>query len=353
MVLIRTALWVVPVADLGGVGRHVLDVARHGIPGWRLVVLCPDGPLAHRLRLAGTAVLTGPVGPADGTRRAAAEVRRIVRALRPRIVHGHLAFADLTVALGTLGSEPTVVTTEHGIADDDLVYHGTRWRSRLRQGAHAVRLRRADAVIAVSRATAETIRSKWHPAPGLAIRVIPNGVDPLDATHPRPGLRILSLSRLAPEKGLDFLVEAFAVLAGEEPEAHLTIAGTGPLESALKGHVSRLGLEERVDLPGFVDAGPALAAADVLVQLSTWENCSYSILDALVHGLGVVATPVGGNPELLPARCLVSREAPDAVAAALRRQGLDVAERPLLDRSWPTVGTMCESIGELYEEVGP
>ena len=59
-------LWVVPVADLGGVARHVLDVARVGLPGLRLAVLCPEGPLAERLREQGAAVFTGDVGPDAG-----------------------------------------------------------------------------------------------------------------------------------------------------------------------------------------------------------------------------------------------------------------------------------------------
>ena len=59
-------LWVVPVADLGGVARHVLDVARVGLPGLRLAVLYPEGPLAERLREQGAAVFTGAVGPDAG-----------------------------------------------------------------------------------------------------------------------------------------------------------------------------------------------------------------------------------------------------------------------------------------------
>lgn len=67
MVLIRTALWLVPVAELAGVARHVLDAATEGIPGWRLVVLCPEGSLAVELAVRGVPVVTGPVSPADGT----------------------------------------------------------------------------------------------------------------------------------------------------------------------------------------------------------------------------------------------------------------------------------------------
>ena len=116
----RIALWCVPVADLGGVARHVLDAARAGIPGWRVVVLCPEGPLAEALRGMGAPVVTGPVSPADGTTAAVRTIRRSLQRLRPDLLHTHLAFADLAgVAAATglrsgRGERIRLVSTEHG-----------------------------------------------------------------------------------------------------------------------------------------------------------------------------------------------------------------------------------------------
>ena len=352
--VLPTALWVVPVAELAGVGRHVLDVATAGVPGWRVIVLCPEGPLAEALKRRGHAVLTGPVGPEAGLRESAREVRRVVSTLRPAIVHSHLAFADLAVSIASMGLPVRVVSTEHGIARDDLVYHGTRWRSRLREMAHAARLRRADALIAVTESTAEAIRDKWHPPAGLPVHVVLNGVDRLDDRQsPQAGVHILSLARFAPEKRLEDLVCAFALLADEEAEARLTLAGAGPLEGQIRSLVADLRLEDRVSMPGFVAAETLLSTGHVLAQLSRWENCSYSLLDAQVHGLGVVATAVGGNPELLPERCLVDASQHAAVAERLRTQGLTPGERPTLRPTWPTIEQMCAQLGEVYKEVTP
>ena len=113
------ALWVVPVGELGGVARHVLDVARVGVPGFRVWYLVPPGPLAERLRDLGAPVLTGELGPSAGTATSVATVRRTVTALRPAIVHSHLAYADVVVALATAGLPVRLVSTEHGIAGDD------------------------------------------------------------------------------------------------------------------------------------------------------------------------------------------------------------------------------------------
>ncbi|MGO1686210.1 MAG: glycosyltransferase family 1 protein, partial [Brachybacterium sp.] len=84
-----------PVADLAGVARHVLDAVQAGIPGWRIILLCPEGALAEQLRELNAPVLTGPVAPADGAVKATRTIRRTLRRLRPDLLHTHLAFADL------------------------------------------------------------------------------------------------------------------------------------------------------------------------------------------------------------------------------------------------------------------
>lgn len=341
-----TALWVIPVSDLAGVARHVLDVARTGIPGWRLVFLTPAGDLPARLREVGATVIEAPFGPAHGLRVSARTLRDVVRCERPDVVHSHLAYADIVAALA-VGGGPRLVTTEHGIARDDVVYHRSTAKARAMAAAHTLRLRRFHAAIAVSRATADAMVAKWHPR--RPVVVVHNGVDPVPATPRRAGLRILSLARLAPEKRLGALVDAFAELHRTHPEARLTLAGTGtgPEEHALREQVQRSGLSDVVSLPGFVDPEQAMAEHDVLAMLSVWENCSYALLDAAARGLGVVASGVGANPEMLPARSLVRADDPRAVASALVAQGLDPASRPGLD-GWPGVSEMCGRIAETY-----
>ncbi len=369
----RTALWVVPVGEFGGVARHVLDVfsaaAQRSMPGWRLVLLAPPGPLVDRVRAAGGAVVDGPFGVAAGLRPSLATLRHTVSALRPAVVHSHLSWADIACAMAFPRRGVRLVSTEHGIAADDLVYHGTPWRAMLMGDVHRLRAARADALIAVSEATRAAMLRKWRPR--VPVRVIRNGIDryavpssPLPAPSPAPshggpgrapGLRIASIARLAPEKRIDRLVDAFALVHREHPEATLTLAGDGPLEGALRAQVSRLGLDEAVSLPGHVDAGELLRHTDVVAQLSVWENCSYTLLDALVAGAGVVATAVGGNPEILGPAALVPGDAPErdpaAVAAALVSQGTRLDLRPTLDPTWPTVAQMCASVADTYATV--
>ncbi len=158
-----TALWVVPVSDLAGVARHVLDVARAGIPGWRLVFLTPPGDLPRRLRELGADVARASrSGPTTACASVGATLRDAVRTLRPAVVHSHLSYADIVAALA-VGRGPRLVTTEHGIARDDVVYHRSPAKARVMAVAHTARLRRFDAAIAVSRATADAMVEKWHP----------------------------------------------------------------------------------------------------------------------------------------------------------------------------------------------
>jgi glycosyltransferase involved in cell wall biosynthesis len=344
------ALWVVPRAELGGVARHVIDVARHGVPGHRLVVLCPEGPLVGRLREVGANVATGRFGPTSGLAASVLTLRRVTRALRPAVVHSHLAYADIVLAATALPGGTMRVSTEHGIAGDARLYHSASWRASMMAAVHRCRLRRFDRLIAVSEATRAAMVAAWRAGPH--VQVIHNGVD-MPTGRPRVGPagsarpRILSLSRLAPEKRIDRLLEAFAVLRHTHPEATLTIAGLGPLERDLRALVSRLGLGDAVRLPGFVDAGEALSRADVLVQLSVWENCSYALLDAAAWGLGIVASDVGGNPEILSRGSLVDADDVVGVAAAIERA---THTDPLIP-DW-TVSQMCQGIATAYRGAG-
>ena len=362
-----TALWVVPVPDFGGVARHVLDVARTGIPGYRLVVCAPEGKLTERLRELNIPVHAVPFGPSRGFRTSFASLTHVIEQEKPAIVHSHLAYADVIAAavvnslkMRRLANRsltvPTLITTEHGIAGDDAVYHGTSRRSKLMEQVHRVRLWGTNAAIAVSRSTAEQMRRKWG---ARRVNIIYNGVDaprlraavhkhrvPTEPDAPR----ILSLSRLSPEKGIDVLIEAFAQLRTVYPKAHLEIAGEGDLADTLAQQVRELHISDAVTFSGFVDPLEAMGRSDMVVQLSIWENCSYTLLDAKAAGLKTVATNVGGNPEILAPNELVDRRQNafcDSVLEALMRNCEASAPSAW---TWVTNAEMTAQIAELYTQ---
>jgi glycosyltransferase involved in cell wall biosynthesis len=314
-----------------------------------VVILCPEGPLAEEIRALNGDVVPLPFGPDAGPLTSAASLRRAIRMVQPRVVHSHLSYAHYIVSAATPRGILTV-STEHGIAADDLVYHGSRPKAGLMAAVNRARLRRCDVLLAVSEATRAAMESKWG---ATGVLVTPNGVDrePLAAgpgpTGPEP--RILSLARLAPEKRIGDLLHAFAALREVRPQATLTIAGTGPLEASLRDLTTRLCISDAVEFPGYIDAAEALRTHDVLALLSVWENCSYALLDAVAAHVGVVASNVGGNPEIVPPRCLVDATDHRAVAAALIAQA-DPAQHPDLPENWPTVTEMTAALAAIYED---
>lgn len=374
------ALWVTPVAEIGGVGRHVLDATRHGIDPWRIVVACPDGPLADRLARQGTTVFRAPISPKDGPLRALRTLRRIVARLRPDLLHTHLAFADFlgVVAVAGLrsrrGARIRVVSTEHGISGVRGLYQPSRARAHVMAGAHRARLLRTDRVIAVSESTREQVAVQWGGARRTV--VVRNGVEPVTLTVDvasvstaevaapadaggdaesatcQPALRVLTLSRLAPEKRIDAVLRAMPHVLAQCPDARLTIAGTGEQDEALRALAARLGIEASLDMPGFKDPDAAMAEHDVVVQLSSWENLSYTLLDAAARGMGVVATDVGGNREIVPAQCLVDADDAAQVARTIMLQAMRPEDRPR-PGTLPGADQMCTGIVAVYRGVMP
>jgi glycosyltransferase involved in cell wall biosynthesis len=108
------------------------------------------------------------------------------------------------------------------------------------------------------------------------------------------------VGRLAPEKGLDTLLDAWPAVVAAFPKARLTLIGEGPERPSLKARVSRLGLADAVELPGATDDPTrALRAADLFVLPSREEGMSIALLEAMALGLPLVATSIPGNRRLV------------------------------------------------------
>lgn len=346
-------LWVAGDSDMAGVARHILDVVAVGLPGWGLEVLAPPGPLVTRLQSAGVTVHTGDFGSQAGVARSIFSLRRLWRRIGPDVTHSHLAWADLVVAFAATGEPRRLVTTEHGIADDPLLYNPRPGVARAKRAAHRWRLGRTAALIAVSRATETAVRRAWKPPSSLRTELIPNGVDRMvDPRSSKPGFRCGILSRLVGEKGLPAALDGFAALHRSNPQSTLLVAGDGPLRSALETRAANLGISNSVEFVGHVDPASFWPQVDVLLQMSHWENCSYTLLDALTRGRGIVASAVGGNPEMLPAQCLVpAGSKPEVIAEHLEVQCGNPDDRPDLPPSWPTRTEMSSRIVSLYDSL--
>ena len=191
---------------------------------------------------------------------------------------------------------------------------------------------RARQVIAISEAVRDALVADGVEAQRIVI--IPSAVDVEDSATPaQPSIRhalhlpekgrlAVSLAALTPEKDQSTLVAAAALLVRDLPDLHWVIAGEGPLRGVLEQRISAAGLDQRFHLVGHLpDPHTALVDADVCVLSSTSEGLGSSILAAMALGVPVVATRVGGIPELLGtgAGLMVSPGNPSGFAAAVRR----------------------------------
>jgi glycogen synthase len=242
------------------------------------------------------------------------------------LIHVHLGEDLAVVPLGLLGSRRRrpVVLTVHCSLRHTLQASGGRGLALSTIGAalESVGERRADAVIVLTQRLADRLI-----AGGLdrgRVHVIPSGVDlrlfarrlPDPAPElPRP--RVLFVGRLAAQKGVSTLLDAVPLL---RTRAAVALVGDGPQRAALERQASHLG-PDRVHFQGFVPHAevPAwLAAADVLVLPSIYEELGSVLLEAMAAGLPVVASAVGGIPDALgDAGRLVPPGDPAALAAAV------------------------------------
>ncbi|MEO0025079.1 MAG: hypothetical protein RL196_1520 [Actinomycetota bacterium] len=344
----RIVLWLTPVSDLGGVARHILDVVKCGVPGFELIVAGPPGLLAHEVSKVGGTYKALDFGPRYGFSASRRSLTKILSEYRPIIVHSHLAYADFILASTSFTSGSKFISTEHGIAAPDI-YSANGARAFLVRVLHRMRSYRFVRFIAVSESTKKVMLQKWGVKTPTS--VVYNGVDVPEKVArskiPTDGsICALTLSRLSPEKQIDAVIQAFRLVVDVDPAANLLIAGEGPERAKLEELTQNLKLSDNCSFLGHVDPQAALERATLLIQVSKWENCSYSLLDARVSGVPVLATAVGGNPELVPEEYLIR----NLESAELAQRILEKKESMKLPQ-WQSTQEMSAKIAVIYEEV--
>jgi len=328
----RRILHVDPERGFSGGETQVLALARHlGERGHEVLVAAhPDGELAHRVRDAGLVHL--PLVCRHGHDPVAGvALRRDVAAAAPDVVHFHTSRA-LSLTPYVPQRTVQVLTRRMDYAPRGLGPY-VRWMYG-----------RMDAVIAISQAARAALAARGI-APD-AVEVVPSGVDTqhfrgLDGRAARARLAIepdepvlAIVASLHERKGHAVLLDALALLANDGVRPLVLAAGTGPEGQGLRDLAARLGLASRIRWLGRVpDVRPVLAAADVVVMPSLAEGLGVAAIEAMAAGRPVVASAVGGLPELIrdgEQGSLVAPRDPEALAAALLRCVRDPALRERL-----------------------
>ncbi len=298
--------------DVGGLEKVVIDLINHiNRDRFYVSAVCIHGPgkLFDRLNLDPSACLVldksnaiqTPVGKFDPMM--LFRLRAFFQHHAVSIVHAHnvapLVYGGFACRLGW--RRPTVIYSEH-----NQIYSASK--SARRKFIFYVRL--ADAIIAVSHDLHDTLRRKVYPT--VPVCVIHNGIDgtrfaATSGQYVRDELGVgpkdLLIGTgvvLSKQKGIKYLLQAAQTVLQREPRAHFVIAGDGPLRERLTSLAADLGICKRVHFLGYrADMPAVISALDIYVLPSLWEGLPLALLEAMAMGKAIVATRVGGNPEIV------------------------------------------------------
>ncbi|MBL8177151.1 MAG: glycosyltransferase family 4 protein [Bryobacterales bacterium] len=371
-------LHIVGDSKFGGASFGIIRLARHWKSlNWDVQILSTDGELQRLANSEGVGVLpldviwreTRPIKDLLGLWRLYGYLKRS----RYTLVHTHTTKAGFVGRIAAkMARVPIVVHTAHGFA-----FHETSpwWKKSACTVLDRLASFGCKRVIAVSH-----FHQEWGRKLGIAAKekiiAISNGIpDPFKPDVKRiaeirgtwgikPGdLAVLTPGRLAPEKGLEDLIDAITHV---EPEVRarlrVLIAGDGVLSSDLQRRVSTLKLEKHVSFLGFQNNIPELLCAADLVVLPTWrEGLSIALLEAMAQGCPILTTRIGSNLEVTrngAGAHLVSAGCPEQLGRAIATlAGLPETRRALGQRAREiylenyTLDRMLSQYHTLYEQL--
>jgi glycosyltransferase involved in cell wall biosynthesis len=293
-------LHVQKVAGISGSEAHLLQL----LPdlrerGWdvRFLMLHEDEPgaweFADELRARNVPLddvrLRADVDPVAFT-----DVTAYLARLRPLVLHTHLVHADVYGQLaGSVARVPLRLSTKHGFNE----FREGRWFGFADRSVGSL----AHVHIAISRGLAQYL-AETEGFDEDAFEIVHYGISPNGeaAAYAGSSPRLLCIGRLIPIKGHLVLLRALAQARGRVPDVTLELAGRGPLEPALKAYARELGLADAIHFLGFVSpVQAAIEDAAIVVVPSLGEGFGMVALEAMERARPVVASAVGGLPEIV------------------------------------------------------
>ena len=298
---------------------------------------------------------------------------RLIRRLRPDIVHTHTAKAGFVGRIAAwLAGVPVIVHTFHG-----HVFRGyfSPTMTRLFLLLERMTARMSSTVITLTEGLRRELAEEYHITSASHITVLPLGLDlapfaanvrksALDRSRgtpvsdPSSAPRIGIVGRLVPVKNHTLFLQAAALVREEFPNAHFVIVGDGELRSSLEAQAASLNLSEAVTFTGWLrELAPVYATLDVNVISSLNEGTPVSVIESLAAGCPVVATAVGGLPDLLDHGQLGAlvpsgdaRALADAIITALRNPPDGQRARALMLERY-SIDRLVSDLDRLYREL--
>jgi len=349
-------------SSTGGIGTHVAALAAGLVAAGGTVTVLGPAATEERFRFtargAAFVPIEIPATPNPRDARAVTGLRRALTANRPDVAHAHGLRAGLVAAAARTGV-PLVVTWHNAVLARGLRAGASRVAERYVARAAAVTLGASADLVERARAVGAADARLG----AVAAPVLPPPARSRAAVRAELGVDggrplILSVGRLHPQKGYGLLVQAAARWRDRVPVPAVVIAGTGPSYLKLAADISAA--RAPVTLLGHRgDVADLLLAADLAVVSSVWEARQLFAQEALSSGTPLVATAVGGLPDLVgDAAVLVPAGDVDALDAAVRRLLDDpdlrerYAQRGLVRaKTWPTERDTLAQVMAVYAEV--
>ncbi len=295
-------------SPVGGLFRHVVDLSREQAARGHRVGLIADSntggaradamleTLKPSLALGLTRIpMRRHLGPGDIP--AIAHVMRRSADVNADVVHGHGAKGGAFARLSFRNRRAVRAYTPHG---GSLLFGHDTLAGRFYLTTERLLMPRGDLFLFESDFSADTFRRKIGTPRGL-VRVAHNGVSrqEFEPVVPRPDATdLVFLGELRHLKGIDILIEAIARLRGGGRALTATLVGSGPDRDVFHAQVERLGLADAIRFRPAMPGPEALRLGRIMVVPSRFESLPYVVLEAAAGGVPLVATRVGGIPEI-------------------------------------------------------
>jgi glycosyltransferase involved in cell wall biosynthesis len=294
---------------VGGIFRHVIDLAAGQAERGHDVGILTDSltggaradaqlaELAPRMRLG---IHRMPIHRAPHPSDLLTWLRfnRLARQLAPQVLHGHGAKTGVFVRLPAAAPGRIRVYTPHG----GSVHFGPHTlEGMIYMGLERALMARTDLFLFESAFARDTLLKRIGGTPQGLVRTVFNGVTAgeFDPVLPAPDATdIAYVGEFRPIKGADLLIDAVARLHADGRPVTVTLGGDGEQMEALKAQVERLGLQRAVRFIGHVKARHGFAQGRLLVVPSRGDSMPYVVIEAGAAGVPMVASDVGGIPEI-------------------------------------------------------
>ncbi|WP_340371771.1 glycosyltransferase [Peribacillus sp. FSL E2-0218] len=223
------------------------------------------------------------------------KIFKLFKKYKPNVIHTHRYVVRYTLIPSVLQCVPIRIHTVHNVAEKELDQIGIKIQNIAYRFFSYI-------PVAISKSVRKSITELYKI--NSDIPLINNGIDIQKYSFKgikkdRDSINLIHIGRFSPQKNHDFLINVFSRVATEKSNVRLRLVGDGELRKQIEDKVILMGIVDRVEFLGIREDIPnLLAESDIFLMSSNWEGLPLTILEAMASGLPIIATEVGGIPDV-------------------------------------------------------